>query len=62
MTLSLSILLTIIMVLMIVKWELSKFGAFICVLLGISIANTPVGDGIMNGAESVVEFLNNLGQ
>lgn len=54
MTISISIILLIIVGLMIAKWDLSWFKALVCVLAGLTLGGTEVGDWLL-------KFLDELG-
>lgn len=60
MTLSLSILLGIVVVLMIMKWELGKFAAFVCILFGITIANTTAAGYIMGWVDQLANLISQI--
>ncbi len=53
MTLSLSVLLGIIIIALIAKWDLGKGAAIVCILFGITIANTEIATWLMNLVDSI---------
>lgn len=54
MTLSLSVILGILIVALIAKWELGKFAALVCILFGITIGGT-------DAANTVLGWMDQLG-
>ncbi len=48
MTLSLSVLLGVLVILLLMKFELKKGSAIVCILFGITIANTEVANWVLD--------------
>ncbi|QOI67565.1 hypothetical protein SEA_BEUFFERT_197 [Streptomyces phage Beuffert] len=57
---SIPVLLGIAVVLLNRKWDLSVFHAIVCVLFGISIATSPLGENIWKGFMGIVDFFSTL--
>ncbi|AXG66277.1 hypothetical protein SEA_ANNADREAMY_192 [Streptomyces phage Annadreamy] len=57
MTLSLTIIMSIIVVLLIGKFDLKWFHALLCVLCGLTLGGTEVGQFLLEGLETVATAL-----
>lgn len=57
MTLSIALFMVIIVVLLVMKFDLKWFHALICVLAGLTLGGSQVGDFLLGGLKSVLTML-----
>ncbi|AXH49308.1 hypothetical protein HWB76_gp093 [Streptomyces phage Blueeyedbeauty] len=60
MTLSLTIIMTIIVVLLVAKFDLKWFHALLCILCGLTLGGTEVGGFLLEGLETLAASLAQL--
>lgn len=60
MTLSLSVILGIVILALIAKWELSKVAAIVCILFGITIGGTEAGNTVMGWVDQFGNIISQI--
>jgi len=60
MTLSLTIIMAIVVVLLVAKFELKGFHALLCVLCGLTLGGTEVGEFLLGGLETLATSIAQL--